>query len=314
MRKTTKVALVLVPVLLLGVPLLTVGVTSTVNAVATVTEAERIVPYGQLVPVGEHRMNVVVQGDHDRTIVLLPGLGTGAPGRDFAPLIDELDDTFRVIAVEPLGTGLSDQTDVPRTAENITREVHEALQYLGVERYILAGHSISGIYALTYTAAYRDEVDAFVGIDSSVPDQPGSTEALPTDAVATMNALGITRVLQAIGPDPYAGADFDDSAKEQMRILTTRNAAASTMLDEMDRTAANFAEVSAQVFAPDLPVLLFVRADDPDGEDWVGLHERQAASVQNGEVVLVSGSHYLHHTAAAEISAETTRFVDSLGG
>lgn len=314
MQKSAKVALALVPALLLGVPLLTVGVTATVNAVATAAEAERVVPYGQLVPVGEHRMNVVVQGDHERTIVLLPGLGTGAPGRDFAPLIDALDDTFRVIAVEPLGTGLSDQTDSPRTAENISREVHEALRQLGVDRYVLAGHSIAGIYALTYTAAYRDEVEAFVGIDSSVPDQPGSTHPLPTDTLVTLNALGITRALQAVGPDPYAGTAFDDTAKEQMRILTTRNSTASTMLDEMERTPANFAEADGRLFAPDLPVLLFVRADDPDVEDWVLLHERQAASVQRGEVVRMAGGHYLHHTGAGEIAAETTRFLDAVAG
>ncbi|WP_323825588.1 alpha/beta hydrolase, partial [Pseudomonas aeruginosa] len=78
-----------------------------------------------------------------------------------------------VISVEPLGTGLSDQADTPRTADNIAREVHSALQRLGVERYVLMGHSIAGIYALHYSTLYPEELVAFVGIDSSVPGQPG---------------------------------------------------------------------------------------------------------------------------------------------
>lgn len=309
MKKSTRIALILAPALVVGVPLLGIATTATVNAVVTRAESERIEPYGQLVPVGEHRMNVVVQGDHARTIVLLPGLGTGAPGRDFAPLVDALDDTYRVVAVEPLGTGLSDQTDAPRTVENITAEVHEALQHLGVDRYVLGAHSISGIYALAYTDAYPDEVEAFVGIDSSVPDQPGATDAIPTGALKVLNDLGLTRALQSLGPDPYADTVFDDAAKEQMRILTTRNAAAPTMLDEMERTPAAFAAASGRVFPSDLPVLLLVRGDDTDVDDWVGLHERQAASVDDGEIVTMTGGHYLHHTRSPEMADEIDRFL-----
>ena len=71
--------------------------------------------------------------------------------------------------VEPFGYGLSDQTEKERSTANIVSEIHEALQSLHIDRYILMGHSISGIYRLDYVNKYADEVSAYVGLDSSVP-------------------------------------------------------------------------------------------------------------------------------------------------
>lgn len=312
MRKPWKVVLTTLGVIV-AVPVLAVATTAIVNVIATKVEASVFTPYGESVAVGGKSMNVVVAGEGDQTIVLLPGLGTAAPALDFQPLIAELQDTYRVVAVEPFGTGLSDQTDVPRTAENITSEVHEALQELGVDRYVLMGHSISGIYALTYTAAYPDEVTAFVGIDSSVPDQPGWDDPIPTSTISTLSTLGLTRVLSGIAADPYEGLPYDDATKDQMQVLTARNAAAPTLLDEMDRAPANFAEVSGKTFRADLPVLLFVADGDAEVPGWLELHEAQAASVARGEVVRIDGGHYLHHTRSPELAAQTRTFLDSLG-
>jgi pimeloyl-ACP methyl ester carboxylesterase len=311
MRKPLKITLWTAGVVV-ALPVLALTTTSIVNVVATKADLAAITPYGELVPVDGKQMNVVVSGTGDETIVLLPGLGTAAPGLDFEPLIAELDDTHRVIAVEPFGTGLSDQTDSPRTAANIAAEVHEALQQLGVDRYVLMGHSIAGIYALEYSELYPDELVAFVGIDSSVPDQPGWDDPVPTAGLAQLRTLGLLRVLSAIGGDTYAGLPYDEDTKEQMRFLTTKNSTAPTLLDEMDRTPENFASVSGQTFPSTLPVLLFVVQDDSDVDGWLELHEDQAASVDHGEVVPLDGEHYLHHTQSPQIARDTDELLTSL--
>ncbi|MGO2141152.1 MAG: alpha/beta fold hydrolase [Leucobacter sp.] len=308
MRKPLKIILTTVAVLV-AVPVLAVATSAIFHAVATKSDLAAIEPYGELVPVAGKQMNVVDTGSGDETIVLLPGLGTAAPALDFQPLIAELQTTHRVIAVEPFGTGLSDQTDTPRTATNIAQEVHEALQQLNVDRYVLMGHSISGIYALEYSARYADELVAFVGIDSSVPGQPGSTDETPTNGLATLNRLGILRVLSAISGDPYAGMPFDDETKRQMGLLSTRNATSPTILDEMNRAPQNFTALRNAVFPATLPVLLFVATDDTDVPGWIELHERQAASVTKGQVSLLPGGHYLHHTQSPAIATETTAFL-----
>ncbi|MEU7616477.1 alpha/beta hydrolase [Micromonospora rifamycinica] len=311
MRKPVRVALTTLGVLV-AVPVLLLATTTVVNVVATKSEASSITRYGQLVPVDGKQMNVVVAGSGAETVVLLPGLGTAAPALDFQPLITELQGTYRVVAVEPFGTGLSDPADTERTAANITREVHEALQHLGVDRYVLMGHSIAGIYAVTYAASYADELIAFVGVDSSVPDQPGWDDPIPTGVIVGLSRLGLTRVLAAIADDPYAGLPYDERTREQLRLLSARNAAAPTMVNEMKHASANFAAVSGKTFPRELPVLLFVRSDDADVPGWVALHERQAASVEDGRVVLLAGDHYLHHTRSAEIAQQTRAFLAAL--
>lgn len=297
---------------IVAIPVVLLATTTVVNAVVTRSEMGDIGSYGQRVPVDGKQMNVVVEGNGDATIVLLPGLGTAAPGLDFSPLIESLRGRYRVVAVEPFGTGLSDQTSEPRTAANISREVHEALQRIGVNRYVLMGHSIAGIYALTYSAAYAKEIVAFVGIDSSVPGQPGADEPIPTGALVALRRLGITRLLGHLAGDAYAGLPYDARTKEQMRLLSTKNAAAATMMDEVSRAPANFAAAREIAFPERIPLLLFVRSNDEDANTWMRLHTEQAASVVHGKVVFLEGDHYLHHTLSAKIAEDTTAFLDTL--
>ncbi|HEY9423720.1 MAG TPA: alpha/beta hydrolase [Microterricola sp.] len=306
LRVTLKTIGVIVAVI--GLALATSAV---VNVAATTAEAERIENYGHRVPVDGKEMNVVISGAGAETIVLLPGFGTAAPALDFSPLIAELATDYRVVAVEPFGYGLSDGTESARTTENIVTEVHEALQALDIDRYAVMGHSIAGIYALEYTERYRDEVTAFVGIDSSVPGQPGMDEELPIGAMQTAKALGLMRVLSSIS-DPYAGLDFDETTAEQMKLLSFQNSLSPTYVSEMEHIGPNFAAAAETTFPRDLPVLLFAQADSPDIATWAELHEEQAASVDHGEVIFLDGGHYLHHTLSPEIAVDTSRFLSAL--
>ena len=287
----------------------TLAVTSITNAVATSAEAKEIEPYGQKVDVDGKKMNVVVSGQGEQTIVLLPGFGTASPALDFGPLTEKLDADYRTVVVEPFGYGLSDQTDRPRTSANIVSEVHDALGQVGIRRYALMGHSIAGIYGLEYANAYPDEVSAFIGIDSSVPTQPGMDDELPIGAMQAMKSLGLMRVLTDLGGDPYAGTPFSEDAKKQMKILSMQNSLSATYVDETEHFSQNFRDAQRLAFSRDLPVLLFVQDDNTDVKGWMALHEEQAASVDRGAVVPLPGEHYLHHTLSAEIAQGTQRFL-----
>ncbi|MHA7132928.1 alpha/beta hydrolase [Oerskovia turbata] len=276
--------------------------TTVVDVVATGREAERIEPYGQSVTVDGRQMNVLVTGSGPVDVVLLPGFGTASPALDFEPLVTDLARDHRVIVVEPFGYGLSDATDVERTTENIVTEVHAALQALDVERYVLMGHSIAGVYGIEYAARFPDEVTAFVGIDTSVPGQPNMDTAFPTGLLGAAKNLGLMRLLTALGGDGLDPAVYSDHAREQMTMLAHRNALGPTYLDEMSRIAPNFERALGTTFPADLPLLLFVEADNETNADWVALHERQAASVDDGTVVPLSGDHYLHHTRSPQIA------------
>ena len=65
-------------------------------------------PIGQLVEVDGKRLNVYTTGMGDRTLVFLSGLGTNAPTLDFKALYSRLENDYRVVVVERLGYGYSD--------------------------------------------------------------------------------------------------------------------------------------------------------------------------------------------------------------
>ncbi|SED83961.1 Pimeloyl-ACP methyl ester carboxylesterase [Arthrobacter alpinus] len=311
MRKFLRILLKVIAVFV-AVVAVALATTTIVNASASKSEAGRIESYGQRVTVDGKQMNVLIQGDAAETVVLLPGFGTAAPALDFAPLIAELAPHYRVVVVEPFGYGLSDETEKPRTAQNINTEVHSALASLGIDRYALMGHSIAGIYALDYANRFRGELTAFVGIDSSVPTQPGMDDALPIAAMKTAKTLGLTRVLMSMAGDPYAGLPYDDDMKEQMKLLSLKNSMSSTYSDEMEHFASNFTSSRSQSFPRDLPVLEFVQRENTDVEGWLPLHEEQVASVDTGELIQLDATHYLHHTKSPEIAENFTRFMASV--
>jgi pimeloyl-ACP methyl ester carboxylesterase len=311
MKKFLKIALKTIGGIAVVLALI-LATTSIVNLVASNSDADNLESYGQLVAVDGKKMNVVISGTGDEMIVLLPGFGTSAPALDFLPVIEQLESSYRVVAIEPFGYGLSDPTDKERTTKNMVSEVHEALQALDITQYVLMGHSIAGIYALDYTARYGDEVTAFVGIDSSVPDQPGMDVKFPTGAMKAAKALGLMRVLGSIGGDAFAGMPYDDTTKEQMMILSNKNSLSSTYVNEMEHIGSNFAAAKGKTFPKNLPVLLFAQADNPSIATWAQLHEEQAASVDHGELILLDGEHYLHHTLSKQIGTDTKRFLSAL--
>lgn len=296
-------AIVIAIVLFLGIVYIT-------NVISSNSEAKKIEPYGQHVSVDGKNMNVFIQGEGKETIVLLPGYGTAAPALDFKLLIDELSPYYKVVAVEPFGYGLSDGTEKERTTENIVSEVHEALQQLNINQYMLMGHSIAGIYGIDYVNKYPNEVTAFVGIDSSVPTQPGMDVKFPLKTFAFLKKSGLQRLAVKFGSDPYTGLPFDDHTVEQMKMLSNKNSNSSTMLNEMDHISSNFKGAQGLTFPKDLPLLLLIQANNTGVEGWIPLHEGQIKDSVHGKVITMDGSHYLHHTLFKEIAEDVRAFMN----
>ncbi|WP_354483803.1 alpha/beta hydrolase [Paenibacillus sp. PvP094] len=297
---------------IVGVLVLFMGVVFVVNAISNGVEKKKIEPYGQYVHVDGKKMNVYIQGDGEQTIVLLPGQGTPSPVLDFKLLIDELSPDYRVVAIEPFGYGLSDETEKERTTENIIREYHEAVQQLGIDRYILMGHSITGLYGVSYVNTYPDEVIAFVGIDSSVPNQPGMDVQLPLGLMQFLQDSGWMRLIKAVSGDPYASLDFEEHTKEQMNLISNQVATNPTMLDELRHLGSNFKNGEHLSYPRDLPVLLFVQSNNEQNQQWIPLHEEQAKQSAQGKMIPMEGAHYLHHTKFKEIAQEFKEYMKEI--
>lgn len=191
-------------------------------------------------------------------------------------------------------------------------EIHEALQALKIDRYMLMGHSIAGIYGLDYVNKYPNEVTAFVGIDSSVPTQDGMDTKFPIKSLQLLKKTGIARVLIKFSDDPYAGLPYDDDTKEQIRMITNKNFYNTSTSNELTNIEMNFTAAKNVTFPKDLPLLLFVQAKSEGIEkNWIPLHEEQVKNSVHGKVITLDGDHYLHHTRSQEIVENLKEFMDN---
>lgn len=291
-----------------------VVVSSIVNAVLNQSERSSTAAYGERVEVAGGSLNVYRQGDSGPTIVMLTGYGTAAPALDYAPLIRELDG-YRVVVVEGFGYGYSDLTAPARTVENITAELHQALDQAAVDApYVLLGHSIAGIYNLYYANRYPDEVAAVIGIDASVPGQINGLAGQDNPMSRLVSATGLVRVVSSIAPSLVEppGDAYTAGEREQIRLMTNWNWSNPAVLDEATHGAQNFAAVEDMVFPADLPVLSFIKKEGSQ-EGWKELHAAQLTDRAHGELVELDGGHYLHWTHSEALAEHIREFLASAG-
>nr|WP_229757995.1 alpha/beta hydrolase [Paenibacillus marchantiophytorum] len=311
MKKTFSIVLKTVGVIAIAIGLF-LAIVGIVNVICNKSEQGKIASYGQLVPVDGKNMNVFIQGKGEETVVLLPGFGTAAPALDFKPLVDELSPFYKVVVIEPFGYGLSDETDKERNTANMVSEIHEALQSLKIDRFILMGHSIAGIYGLDYVNKYKNEVSAFVGIDSSVPTQGGMDVEFPLETFKLLKKSGLLRMIVKLNGDPYASLPFDDTTKEQMRMIANKNMNNATTLNEMKHISSNFKEAQNLTMPKNLPVMFFLQANNTGVKNWIPLHEEQVKDSVHAKVMTFEAGHYVHHTKSKEIAENFRKYMQEI--
>lgn len=290
-----------------------VAVSTLSNAALGAFEKANTDPYGDRVRITGGQVNVSVSGDGERTVVLLGGYGTPSPVLDFAPLVDELDDTYTVVVVERFGYGYSDLEVTERTVENVSVELHDTRATLHVTDCVLVAHSMAAIYALDYVNRFPREVSALVTLDGTVPE--AFTVAPPIGmGQRLMSVTGWVRWMTMLDPTltaPSAPAGvYSDRALERIRLMTIWNYANPAITDEGTQSAANLSAVAGLTYPPDLPVLAFVSHQLVDAHPrWRPAHQQQLDSVRRGELVVLDGGHYLHWTHSQHITESLTAFL-----
>lgn len=270
---------------------------------------EAIQPYGRLVEVQGKKMNLLVvgEGKGKETIVWIPGYGDIAPGLSYTKMLEELAPNYRVIVVEPFGYGLSDVTDAPRTLENITEEIHEAIhQVEDLDQYILMGHSISGIYGMKYISSYPEEVTAFIGLDSSTPNMLDG--------------------MQMVVDQSEEDADFipqipevSEEINQEYQKIYKKNSGNKNLADESDRMNENFEKSKQHAFPEDLPVAFFLATQSiedqklsfTENKDWVKMHADLVKESAYSKIYEIDGEHMLYLEKYQEIAEKIHEFLNN---
>lgn len=253
------------------------------------------------------------------TLVFMAGGGMSSPVLDFKSLYSSLSDQYRIAVVEKAGYEFSDVVDVERDIDTILSETREALLEVGINGpYILMPHSMSGIEALYWAQKYPEEIRAIVGLDMAVPesyeDYPINMPMIRLSSLAA--DVGITRWIPDISEsDAVKYGTLKEDEKELYKAIFYRRTATKTMLNEVQEIKTNAKKVK-EGGLPDIPILMFSSNGQGTGWDektWRQIQKNYIEKFEEGELINLNASHYLHNIEYERIAEETKLFIEELG-
>ena len=338
-KRIVKGMLIVIGVITALTIVLSVG-TNLYNRSCLEKEAKLILHKGQYVEVDGHDMNLLIEGEGDKTLVFLAGAGTPSPILDFKPLTDILKNDVKAVIIEKFGYGYSDEIDGDRTVDVIMEQDREALLAAGVEGpYILCPHSASGFEAMYWVNHYPDEVEAIIGLDMGIPEEYDymgvDWENLQAeDPVETAKdtsfydfwiyKVGLMRYMNAEGIFPALKSKYlnEDEKMEYRAIMYSKyqNGSDATINHEQWFTDRMIREMKALYDGPipDVPTLMFVTNDktlEPmvkDMDNWLLIHQNYMDNISDGKLVELNASHYFYTEIPEEVSTEIKEFIRTL--
>jgi pimeloyl-ACP methyl ester carboxylesterase len=237
---------------------------------------------GRLVDVGGYRLHLSCTGTGAPTVVLLNGLGETSPL--WARVNPTIAATARVCAYDRAGQGWSDDSPNPADATNAATDLHRLLTAAGESGpFVMAGHSIGGVHALTYAHLYPHDVAGLVLLDSASPHQVELVKSFNGEyqimrrglAVApTLFRFGIGHVVQATGTPALPGA-----AGEQVSVFANSPRGMANMRAEQAVLPDTLRQAQALTTLGATPLVVLTAKDNVDHKPGWGTAQDQLATL-----------------------------------
>ncbi len=135
--------------------------------IGTKLDEQKYPPIGRMVNIDGYKLHMIKAGQNNNgpTVVIEAGAGSNSLGWQLVQ--PEIAKFVRVITYDRAGHGWSDASPLPRTSENIVKELHAMLHNAGIPApYILVGHSFGGFTVRLFASMYPDEVAGVILVDA----------------------------------------------------------------------------------------------------------------------------------------------------
>lgn len=293
------------------------------QAIANWRDARRFPQEGRLIAIGPEfpgvSLNLNCVGQGTPTVILDSGLGVPAAGWDL--VMPDVARFARVCSYDRAGYGWSSAGPMPRTSEQIVKELHALLAASGEKGpYVLVGHSFGGFNVRVYADKYPADVAGLVLVDTSHEDQnrlmPPSLKKLTNDQIAQLDSqkrlmpilifFGIARLTAGDDGDSKLSKEFRD----KMKYLQLQTKFIDAALSEIKNFSESAEEVRRTGNLGDRPLVVLTAGKDLGAKDlpkgvsveemrefrktWVNdLQVRQAKLSTRGKQIVVPDSTHM---------------------
>ena len=252
---------------------------------------------GQLIDVGGHRLHLSCAGSGSPTVVLEPG--AGGVSSDLGWITPAVARDTRVCVYDRAGRGWSEPADTTQDGAQVASDLHTLLQRGHVPGpYVLAGHSFGGLYTLTFTARYPDEVAGMVLVDSTAPASAAKPSATPSDHEDSYDLMG--RVSALVSTSARLGLGRLVGVPTASHLRST--------IDEYAQTSSSTAAAAALRDFGNKPLLVLTAGNgSPPG--WSADQDALATLSTNSVHRVVEGIDHAGMVAEEKGAAATTQAI-----
>ena len=238
------------------------------ESLAEASDAKTYPAPGQLVDVGDHRLQINCIGTGSPTVVIVSGLGDWSTS--WGVVQPEVAKTTRVCTYDRAGVGWSDASSLSSDAAQFAKELHTLLQNANVPGpYVLVGHSLGGFIVRIFAHDYASEVAGVVLVDSMNPKQVteslSNKLALFSSLEAGLARVGVGRLLLKLGILPSV-----PPGEEAYYPLFVRPQSFQTTANEYRGLHDSAAQAAAVTSFGDLPLIVLTAKlnDNPGWSEW----------------------------------------------
>lgn len=230
-------------------------------------------------------------GGEGHVLLFLAGMGCNA--HNFDDLAPRFKDKFHVMALTRRGHGESDHPETGYDVDTLTEDVRQFLDTLGIEKVILAGHSMASVELSHFSALYPERVLKLIFLDAAFDRSSASYK--------NMVEKSPLRQIQAPGLDvdyyspedyfaamkiayPYYAPIWTEAMEEQCRheiMKTPEGKIVEKMSDTISKAIrdmlTSYVPEDSKINVPTLSFFAISNGSDAISNDW--MTEEQKAQV-----------------------------------
>jgi 3-oxoadipate enol-lactonase len=230
---------------------------------------------------------------------------------------------YRVVRFDMRGFGDSGLISVEGEKFSFEKDVHDLLQFLGIEKTYILGLSMGGAVAIDFTLRYPEMVDALIPVAMGLSGFEPEGEEEKEQHIARWNEVGeaikegnIDRAVElelrmwTDGPE-RTPEQVDPVVRQRVRAMTTRNYKRPDGLVDVEPESLKPPAVS-RLSEIQVPTLIIV--GDEDVRQILQIADVLEKGIAGAKKVVIPGTaHHLNMEKPEEFNSVVLDFLGSLG-